>query len=133
METVIPCIIGPTAVGKTRTGIAMARAIGAEIVSVDSRQVYRGLDVGADKVSSEIRSEIPHHMLDISDPDETFTVADFTRECKCRIREIHARGSVALLVGGTPYYYESLFCGIPDHGSISDSTTRKCLESRGGE
>jgi len=108
----------------------MARAIGAEIVSVDSRQVYRGLDVGADKVSGEIRSEIPHHMLDICDPDRTFTVADFARECKRLIREIHTRGAVALLVGGTPYYYESLFSGIPEHGSVSDPEARKRLESR---
>ncbi len=105
----ILAVIGPTAVGKTAMSLNLARALNAEIISVDSRQVYRYMDVGTDKISPEIRREIPHHLIDVCDPDEVFTASDFvTRAAEC-VDEIGSRGKTPLFVGGTPFYYQALF------------------------
>ncbi len=105
----ILAVIGPTAVGKTAMSLNLARALNAEVISVDSRQVYRYMDVGTDKISSEIRASIPHHLIDVCDPDEVFTASDFvTRAADC-VEDIRKRGKVPLFVGGTPFYYQALF------------------------
>lgn len=101
-------IIGPTAVGKTAFSLELARKINAEIVSVDSRQVYRYLDVGTDKVSLETRKEILHHLIDVVDPDQIYSAADFAEDAADAIERIYARGRVPLLIGGTPFYYRAL-------------------------
>lgn len=102
-------IIGPTAVGKTQLSLHVAEALHAEVISVDSRQVYRYMDVGTDKVSHQIRQKILHHMLDVVDPDEIFSVADFVDKSVAAIERIITRGKIPLFVGGTPFYYHALF------------------------
>lgn len=105
----IVAVIGPTAVGKTDMSLDLARALNAEVISVDSRQVYRYMDVGTDKISREVRREIPHHLIDVADPDQVYTASDFTAQAADCVKRILARGRVPLFVGGTPFYYQALF------------------------
>ncbi len=126
----ILCIIGPTAVGKTRLSLEIARHLDGEIISVDSRQVYRHLDVGTDKVSEETRKQIRHHLLDVSGPGSVFSAADFVDMALTAIRQILQRGKTPLLAGGTPFYYQALFEGIltddmPRDRRISESLNRE--------
>ena len=108
MAPFLLALIGPTAVGKTAISLPLAEALGAEIISVDSRQVYRYLDVGADKISPEVRRRIPHHLIDVVDPDEPFSAADFVARTTDAVERIRRRGRIPLLVGGTPFYYAAL-------------------------
>ena len=101
-------VIGPTAVGKTGAGFELARRLRGEIISVDSRQVYRYLDVGTDKISPSDRKIVPHHLIDVVDPDQVFTAADFVAQTEDAVKRILARGRVPILVGGTPMYYRAL-------------------------
>jgi tRNA dimethylallyltransferase len=105
-------IIGPTASGKTRFSIELARALDGEIVSVDSRQVYRFMNIGTDKISPGIRREIPHHLIDVADPDETFSAADFAEKATLAVRGILERGRTPILAGGTPFYYKAFFSRV---------------------
>ena len=105
----IVAVIGPTAVGKTAMSLDLARALNAEVISVDSRQVYRYMDVGTDKISREVRREIPHHLIDVADPDQVYTASDFTAQAADCVKRIMARGRTPLFVGGTPFYYQALF------------------------
>ncbi len=123
-KTRVLAVIGPTAVGKTAMSLDLARALNAEVISVDSRQVYRYMDVGTDKISSEIRREIPHHLIDVVDPDQVFTAADFVAGAKDCAARISARGRVPLFVGGTPFYYQSLFGGLLSIDVPSDGRLR---------
>ncbi len=108
MKIKLIAIIGQTAVGKTEFSLKLAEKINAEIISVDSRQVYRHLNVGADKISQEVRARIPHHLIDVIEPNEVFTAADFARMAAEAIKDIQARGKNVLLAGGTPFYYKAL-------------------------
>ena len=101
-------IIGPTAVGKTEFSLKLAARLNAEIISVDSRQVYRYLDVGTDKVSPEIRKQIIHHLIDVADPDQIYSAADFASQSSEAINRIRKRGKTPLLIGGTAFYYKAL-------------------------
>lgn len=121
-------IIGPTAVGKTDFSLSLAVSLKAEIISVDSRQVYRYLDVGTDKVSREIRRRIIHHLIDIADPDQVYSAADFAADAADAARRIYARGRVPLLIGGTPFYYRALEGALSDNLPKDDSV-RAALES----
>ena len=118
----VVALIGPTAVGKTALSLEVAEKLSArglppaEIVSVDSRQVYRYMDVGTDKVSLAVRREIPHHLIDIADPDEPFSVSAFVEGAVNAVRRITARGRIPIFVGGTPFYYNALF-----HASMNAS------------
>ena len=105
----IVAVIGPTAVGKTAMSLDLARALNAEVISVDSRQVYRYMDVGTDKISREVRREIPHHLIDVAGPDQVYTASDFTAQAADCVKRIMARGRTPLFVGGTPFYYQALF------------------------
>ena len=98
----IIAIIGPTAVGKTKFSLALAERLDAEVISVDSRQVYRYLDVGTDKVSLEIRRRIPHHLIDVVDPDQIFSAADFALLAADAIERIRKRVRPRCWIGGTP-------------------------------
>ncbi|MDR3255814.1 MAG: tRNA (adenosine(37)-N6)-dimethylallyltransferase MiaA [Synergistaceae bacterium] len=122
-------IVGQTAVGKTRAGFELAADIGAEIVSVDSRQVYRYLDVGTDKISREARKIVPHHLIDTADPDEVFTAADFVGRAESAIARISSRGRIPLLVGGTPLYYRALEGRMLSESMPKDPDIRKELEA----
>ena len=120
-------IIGPTAVGKTKFSLELARKLNAEVISVDSRQVYRYLDVGTDKVSLEIRREILHHLIDVADPDQVYSAADFAYQATDAIDRIRKRDRVPLLIGGTPFYYKAL-CGTLSEDLPKDPAVRKMLE-----
>ncbi|HAK40902.1 MAG TPA: tRNA (adenosine(37)-N6)-dimethylallyltransferase MiaA [Synergistaceae bacterium] len=121
-------VIGPTASGKTLLSLELARRLGGEIISVDSRQVYRFMDIGTDKISREIREEIPHHLIDVVDPDDTFSAADFAAGAARAVEEIAARGRVPILAGGTPFYYRALFSDIIDFGVQRWDDTRREYE-----
>jgi len=101
-------IVGPTAVGKTKLSLAVAQALGCEIISGDSMQVYRGMDIGTAKATPEERAIVPHHLIDIVAPDEPFSAADFQTSARELIAAIHGRGNLPLIVGGTGFYIESL-------------------------
>lgn len=120
-------IIGPTAVGKTKFSLELAGKLNAEVISVDSRQVYRYLDVGTDKVSLEIRHEILHHLIDVADPDQVYSAADFASQAADSIARIRNRGRVPLLIGGTPFYYNALR-GTLSEDLPKDAAVRKILE-----
>src|SRR5436189_1286270 len=97
-------VLGPTASGKSALGIALARHFNGEIVSADSRQVYRGLDIGAAKVTPEEQALVPHHLLDVADVREVFTVSQFQKQAIAAINNILTRGHQPFLVGGSPHY-----------------------------
>jgi tRNA dimethylallyltransferase len=105
-------VLGPTAVGKSALGIALAERLGGEIINCDSTAVYRGFDIGTDKVPMAERRGIPHHLIDIADPTDEYTAAQFARDAVAAIREIQGRGHVPILVGGTGFYYRALTRGL---------------------
>ena len=105
-------VVGPTASGKTALGVALAEQFGGEIISADSMQIYKGLDVGTAKVTPEETRGIPHHGVDILQPDEPFSVADFTALAGALEREISGRGHLPILVGGTGLYVQSFLHGV---------------------
>src|SRR2546429_5104942 len=98
-------LVGPTASGKTEISLVIASDLGAEIVSVDSMTVYRGMDVGTAKPSPEERARVPHHLVDVAEPDEEFSVARYQELARSALVEIVARGMSALAVGGTGLYF----------------------------
>jgi len=129
----VAAIIGPTAVGKTGLSLELASYLDAEIISVDSRQVYRYLDIGTDKVSPETRKSILHHLIDVADPDERFTVMDFVSQAQSAVDRIRSRGKNPLFVGGTPFYYKVLFEGVISQNLPSDPEIRLALENEARE
>ncbi|MBQ9433616.1 MAG: tRNA (adenosine(37)-N6)-dimethylallyltransferase MiaA [Synergistaceae bacterium] len=125
----VVAFIGATAVGKTALSLSIAENLHAEIISVDSRQVYRYMDVGTDKISPVLRRDIPHHMIDIADPDEKFTVSDFAEKASQAAHRILARKRIPLFVGGTPFYYNALFHGVLNEDLPSDADIREKYEA----
>ena len=105
-------IVGPTASGKSALGLALAKRLVGEIVSCDSTAVYRGFDIGTDKVPLERRRGIPHHLIDVADATERYSVARYSREAAKAVREITAAGHLPILVGGTGLYYRALTRGL---------------------
>lgn len=103
-------VLGPTASGKTRLGVRIARRVGGEVISADSRQVFRGMDIGTGKELSEYE-EVPYHLIDIRDPAEDFSLFHFQRECITAWKDIRNRGKIPVLVGGTGLYLESVLKG----------------------
>ncbi len=119
MDRRLLAIVGPTATGKSGVGILVAQAIGGEIVSADSMQVYRGMDIGTAKPTAEQRARVPHHLIDVIDPDESFSVADYRDRADAALKDIWQRGKQPLLVGGSGLYvravlYEMDFLAPPD-------------------
>jgi tRNA dimethylallyltransferase len=111
-EPRVIALAGPTASGKTDSALAIAREHGAEIISVDSALVYRGMDIGTAKPSQEERAAAPHHLIDIRDPAQAYSAAEFASDAARLVDEINARGKPALLVGGTMLYFKALFEGL---------------------
>lgn len=120
-------ILGPTAVGKSALGINLAERFGGEVVSCDSTAVYRGFDIGTDKVPRSERRGIPHHMIDVADPTEEYSAARYAREAADAIRGVSARGRLPILVGGTGLYYRALTRGFFP-GPSRDAALRARLE-----
>ncbi|HEY5269614.1 MAG TPA: tRNA (adenosine(37)-N6)-dimethylallyltransferase MiaA [Anaerolineales bacterium] len=121
-------IVGPTAVGKTEISIQLAERLGGEIVSADSRLFYRGMDIGTAKPTSEERLRIPHHLIDVADPDETWSLAVFQRLAAGAIADIHARGRLPFLVGGTGQYIHAVTHGWAPPATEPDARLRAVLE-----
>ncbi len=108
----IVVLVGPTASGKTGTALLLARRFGAEIISADAVAVYRGFDIGSAKPTPRERDGIPHHLIDVADPDEDYTAARFAREAGAAIRDIDSRGLRVLVAGGTGLYVKALLGGL---------------------
>lgn len=106
-------IAGPTASGKSARAVALALARGGEVISVDSRQVYRGLDIGTEKITKEEMQGVPHHLIDIKEPNEPYSAGEFAEDAERLIKEIAARGNLPILAGGTHYYYDALLSDVP--------------------
>ncbi|MCB0113048.1 MAG: tRNA (adenosine(37)-N6)-dimethylallyltransferase MiaA, partial [Caldilineaceae bacterium] len=109
-------ILGPTAVGKTALSIELCRRFGGEAIGADSRQIYRGMDIGTAKPSPAEQAQVPHHLLDIRAPDEVLSVAEYQTLAYAAIEDIHRRGKIPFLVGGTALYLNAVVRGmkIPD-------------------
>jgi len=105
-------VLGPTASGKSALGLALAERYGGEIINCDSTAVYRGFDIGTDKPPVESRRGIPHHLIDIAEPTEVYTAAQFAHDAAAVIRQIHERGRLPILVGGSGFYYRALTRGL---------------------
>ena len=120
-------LAGPTASGKTQIGAELARRLGAEIVSMDSMAIYRGMDIGTAKPTAAERQAVPHHLLDLIEPSQQFSLAQYVEAAHRAIEEIRGRGSEVLFVGGTPLYMKSLLRGIFD-GPPADWPFRRRLE-----
>src|SRR5213082_4182347 len=105
-------VAGPTAVGKSSAALSLAERIGGEIISVDSMQVYRGLDIGTAKPSAEERRRVPHHLVDLLDADRSYSTGRWRADAIAAIRQILAKGRVPLIVGGTMLYYPALVGGL---------------------
>lgn len=122
-------IAGPTGAGKTQLSLSLAEALGGEILSADSMQVYRGMDIGTAKASAEQRALIAHHLLDLCDIDTTFNVAQFYKYAQDAFREINARENVPIVVGGSGFYIHALLYGPPS-GPPSNREIREQLEKQ---
>lgn len=121
-------IIGPTSVGKTALSLRLAVDFHGEIISGDSMQFYRGMDIGTAKATPEERELVPHHLIDICDPDESFTVADFQKRTSELIREINRRGHLPIIVGGTGLYIQSVLYRYRFSEAGEDEVFRKEME-----
>ena len=130
-------VAGPTASGKTALGISLALALGGEIVSADSMQVHRRMDIGTAKATPEERVAVPHHMLDVADPSENYSVSRYVEEAGCCCEEILSRGRIPILVGGTGLYIDSLLSGRSFSPRAEDPALRASLNAKydalGGE
>jgi tRNA dimethylallyltransferase len=121
-------VLGPTATGKSALALAVAERFNGEIISCDSTAVYRGFDIGTDKIAVADRRGIPHHLIDIADPTDDYTAAQFARDAAACIRDIHARGRLPILAGGTGFYFRALTRGLfPGPGR--DAALRARLEA----
>jgi tRNA dimethylallyltransferase len=123
----VPCLMGPTASGKSRAASTLAGEFPIEIVSVDSALVYRGMDVGTAKPGLDERAAVPHHLIDILDPAESYSAARFRADAQRLIGEIRARGRIPLLVGGTMLYFKALREGL-DALPVADAQIRATLD-----
>ena len=112
MEHIL-CIAGPTASGKSSRSIEEALARGGEVISVDSRQIYRGLDIGTEKITLEEMRGVPHHLIDIREPEDPYSAGDFATDAARLITGITARGKLPILAGGTHFYFDALLRGLP--------------------
>jgi tRNA dimethylallyltransferase len=121
-------VVGPTASGKTALGIALAHRFGGEIVSADSRQIYRGMDIGTAKPTAAERRAIPHHLIDIKNPDEDYTVADYQRDAIATINNIIARGKLPIIVGGTGLYVRAVLENLDIPKTVAEPELRARIE-----
>ncbi len=130
MTKTLIVVCGPTASGKTKLGIALCKALGGEVVSADSMQVYRGMDIGTAKPSLEEREGIPHHMLDVAEPWESYSVARYVEEATACVEDILARGKRPVVVGGTGLYIDALVRGRQFADISPNRVHREALEKQ---
>lgn len=123
-------LIGPTAVGKTKLSIELAKHFNGEIISGDSMQVYKGMDIGTAKITREEMEGIPHHLIDIKEPDEGFSTAEFQELVRSKINEISSRGRITMIVGGTGLYIQSVIYDYHFTDAPSDPAFRSMLETK---
>lgn len=128
MKIPVIAVIGPTASGKTALSVKLAQQLSGEIISADSMQIYRGLDIATAKPTEEEKQGIPHHLMDFLDPGESFSVARFCELAHPLIRDIHARGKLPIVVGGTGLYVDSLLCGMSFFEVEPDPGLRAALQ-----
>lgn len=133
MKKPLIILTGPTAVGKTKLSIKLARAVNGEIISADSMQVYRYMDIGSAKIRPEEMEEIPHHLVDCLDPDEEFNVVRFQKMAKEAMEDIYARNRIPILVGGTGFYIQAVTGDIDFTECGEDNSYRKELEKKAKE
>lgn len=132
MEPLI-ILTGPTAVGKTALSVRLAKAVGGEIISADSMQVYRHMDIGSAKITKEEMEGIPHHLIDVLNPDEEFNVTTFQHLAKKAVEEIYSRGRIPIVAGGTGFYIQALLYDIDFTENGEDTSIRDELEALGRE
>lgn len=130
-------VTGPTATGKTALSVELAKKLGGEIVSADSMQIYRGMDIGTAKVTKAEMQNIPHHMIDIADPSEDYSVSRYVEEADAAVRGILSRGRLPIVAGGTNLYIDSLIAGLDFAEKAEDAALRESLNKQyddmGGE
>ncbi len=131
MSSRIVVIVGPTGAGKTRLSLALAEHVGGEVISVDSQQVYVGMDIGTGKVTAEERARVPHHLIDVVRPDEEMTMARYMDLADAAIADVRARGKSAIVCGGTGLYVRGLLLGLFE-GPPADLELRKEIAALGG-
>ena len=121
------CLAGPTASGKSAASMALAQRWPVEIIVMDSATIYRGMDIGTAKPTAEERARVPHHLLDIRDPAQSYSAAEFARDAAALAQDIRARGRIPLLCGGTMLYYKALREGF-DGGVVGEDAheCRRC-------
>ena len=131
MKPFVVAVLGPTATGKSALALAIAERHAGEIVNCDSTAVYRGFDIGTDKMAAADRRGIPHHLIDIVEPTDDYTAAQYARDAAAVIRDVHARGRLPILAGGTGFYFRALTRGLfPGPGR--DAALRGRIESIAG-
>ena len=137
MKRPLIILAGPTAVGKTAASIRLAKAVGGEIISADSMQVYRHMDIGSAKIRPEEMEGVPHYLVDVLEPEEDFNVVRFQQMAKAAAEEIYARGRIPIAAGGTGFYIQALLYDIDFTENDGDSSFRRKLEKtaeeKGGE
>ncbi|MFT7773691.1 tRNA (adenosine(37)-N6)-dimethylallyltransferase MiaA [Roseateles sp.] len=126
------CLAGPTGCGKTAAALAIAEVLPVEIISVDSALVYRGMDIGTAKPSAAEQAAVPHHLIDILDPLDSYSAAEFVRDAKRLATQITARGRLPLLVGGTMLYFKALFDGLSTLPQ-ADAQLRAAIDAEAAE
>ena len=125
----IVCVVGPTASGKTKMAVELAKQLGGEVISCDSMQIYRGMDVGTAKPTDEEMQGIPHHMIDIAEPDEDFSVGRYVEVADACVQDVLSRGKTAVIAGGTGLYVDSLIAGR-SFAPVPSTGKREMLERR---
>ena len=136
MRPLVLAVLGPTASGKSALGLALAERHGGEIINCDSTAVYRGFDIGTDKLPVDERRGIPHHLIDIADPTQVYTAAQFAHDAARVIRDMHRRRQLPILVGGTGFYYRALVRGLfpgPGADDVMRGRLDRIAASRGPE
>jgi tRNA dimethylallyltransferase len=128
----IICVIGPTGSGKSSRAITLSKKHNGEVISVDSRQVYKTLDIGTEKIKEQEMEGVPHHLIDIREPEESYSAGDFVKDASRLIEVIHSRGKMPILAGGTHFYFDALLNGLPS-SLDKDEEFRKILETKPNE
>jgi tRNA dimethylallyltransferase len=126
------CLAGPTGCGKTAAALAIAEVLPVEIISVDSALVYRGMDIGTAKPTAAELAAVPHHLIDILEPTDSYSAAEFVRDAQRLAAEIAARGRLPLLVGGTMLYFKALFDGLSTLPQ-ADAELRAAIDAEAAE